>query len=91
LIALAPVPATVDWLTQSVGKRESTNLLRFVTGALLGFAFADVLALLWFRSWLFFLGAALVFLTYSGAIVLILLRAGALRRVVAEHFPEVAS
>jgi uncharacterized membrane protein len=36
LISALPVPATLDWLTQSCGLRESKNAIRIATGYLLG-------------------------------------------------------
>lgn len=87
LFALAPLPAAADWLTQSMGRRESTNAVRLVSGALLGMAYLDVLALLITRAWFFLLIAVLVFLAYAGALMLVLWVSGAYRQVVREHFP----
>lgn len=38
LISALPVPATLDWMTQSCGLRESKNSIRVTTGYLLGAA-----------------------------------------------------
>jgi uncharacterized membrane protein len=89
VIALAPLPAALDWVSQSMGGRESTNLVRAVTGAMLGFALSDVLALLAFGKWNLFGAAVIVFALYVGALLLTLLATGAWRRVLGEHFPEV--
>jgi uncharacterized membrane protein len=34
--ALCPLPGAVDWLTQAIAGRESTNWIRMMTGALWG-------------------------------------------------------
>jgi uncharacterized membrane protein len=36
ICAILTAPTAVDWLTQSLGLRESNNALRFITGASLG-------------------------------------------------------
>jgi uncharacterized membrane protein len=36
ICAMLTAPTAVDWLTQSLGLRESNNALRFITGASLG-------------------------------------------------------
>ncbi|MCL4324237.1 MAG: DUF2085 domain-containing protein [Candidatus Thermoplasmatota archaeon] len=87
LIALAPLLATVDWLTQSLGKRESSNSLRLVSGALLGFALSDAGTLLLTWRWLYFLYAVAFFLIYAAAIIVVLFARGDVSRIVAEHFP----
>lgn len=38
IMASFPLPSTIDWLTQSIGVRESKNWIRVVTGHLLGIA-----------------------------------------------------
>ena len=38
IMAFFPLPSTVDWLTQSIGMRESKNWIRVITGYLLGIA-----------------------------------------------------
>lgn len=87
LFALAPLPAAIDWLTQTAGRRESSNPIRVITGAFLGLAFADALALLLSENWLLFAGAVLVFALYLATILSVLKISGAWRRVVEEHFP----
>ena len=38
LVSALPAPATLDWMTQSCGLRESKNVIRVATGYLLGVA-----------------------------------------------------
>lgn len=86
--ALAPLPAAWDWTTQALGRRESTNILRLVSGALLGAAWGDAGVLLTSLHWLLLLGALTTVLTYLVGIVATLHWRGALPRVVDEHFPR---
>jgi uncharacterized membrane protein len=46
LISALPAPATLDWMTQSCGLRESKNAIRITTGYLLGAAEGLALLLL---------------------------------------------
>jgi uncharacterized membrane protein len=85
--AFAPLPAAIDWVTQSSGTRESTNAFRLASGALLALALTDALALLFTERWTFLLAAVLVAGLYLGVILLILKLTGAWRRVLEEHFP----
>ncbi|OGS50040.1 MAG: hypothetical protein A3K65_06075 [Euryarchaeota archaeon RBG_16_68_12] len=87
LFALAPVPSALDWLTQSLGRRESTNGLRVLSGLLLGASFADALILLLAGEWSLFLAAMGVVAIYVGALALVLRVTGGWRRVLEEHFP----
>ncbi|MNL56653.1 hypothetical protein D3C87_1801630 [compost metagenome] len=43
IIYLLPLPATLDWLTQTLKWRESTTSIRLVTGGLFGIWMAIVL------------------------------------------------
>jgi hypothetical protein len=87
LFALAPLPAASDWLTQTVARRESRNVLRIITGVLLGASFGDLIRLLLLGAWANFgLGLA-VLATYVAFIGLALRWSGAWRHVLAEHFP----
>ena len=88
LIALAPLPAAIDWLSQSMGRRESTTSVRVVTGMLLGFAFADLVALPIVRPWWWFAIGIGIFALYAIALLSALLASGAWRAVLREHFPE---
>lgn len=88
-VAFAPAPAAIDWFTQSTAQRESTNWLRFVSGALLGFALSDMLLLLiTAQVWLALAGLGLLGL-YTLFVAAGLWRTGAWRRVLTEHFPGI--
>jgi len=50
LLLLLPAPAMIDWVTQTVGLRESNNPLRVATGFLLGACWAGMLDL-FLRDW----------------------------------------
>ncbi|MCI4369505.1 MAG: DUF2085 domain-containing protein [Thermoplasmata archaeon] len=88
-LATAPVPAAIDWLTQSARGRNSTNSLRVLTGSLLGASFADLAALVWLHEWLFVAGAVVILLAYVVVILGYLKVTGAWRRVLVEHFPGI--
>ena len=83
----APLLAAFDWLTQSLGERESTNSLRVLSGFLLGMSFADVLYLLLAGKWSLFLAAVFVVALYVAALGVVLKVTGAWRYVLEEHFP----
>jgi uncharacterized membrane protein len=89
LWAFAPLPAAVDWVRQTVRGRESTNLRRVLSGALLGAALLDAVVLLLTRRWVELAVAAGVFLAYAGGIAAVLFSSGAWRRVLAEHLPGI--
>jgi predicted membrane protein DUF2085 len=89
IFAVFPMPAALDWLTQTLGRRESTNGLRLASGFLLGIAVTDLAVLLVFEKWLQFLVGAVVFVLYVGVVALVLKVTGGWRQVVAEHFPGV--
>jgi uncharacterized membrane protein len=91
VFAIAPLPAAIDWISQSLGHRESTNALRFSSGALLGLAFTDVLALVVEARWLETSIAFLTLTAYIVGLLLVLWWTGGWKKVLAEHFPEVAS
>jgi len=90
VLAFFPLLAAWDWVGQAEGRRESTNPLRIVSGALLGFAALDVLALLLTGRWTSLAGAILVVAAYLGVVALALRASGAWRRVLEEHFPGIA-
>lgn len=90
VFALLPAPAAVDWLAQSTGRRESTNGVRMITGILLGAAFGALLALLVSAHWWYLLGGLVVLTGYFGALLGTLRYTGAWRRVLLEHFPDLA-
>lgn len=87
VVAALPLLAGWDWVTQSMGRRESTNALRFASGLLLGVGFAVVVELLLTARWEWFLGSVAVLALYLGVVLLILWRSGAWVRVVEQHFP----
>jgi uncharacterized membrane protein len=87
LLGLCPTPAAVDWLTQTVRRRESGNRLRLVSGTLLGVALGGLVAFGWTHRWPEFVGGVLVFVAYIATAMVVLDRTGAWRRVLAEHFP----
>jgi uncharacterized membrane protein len=87
--ALFPLLAAVDWFTQAIGPRESTNGLRLLSGALLGFAAFDVLALLLTGRWFLLAGALLIVAVYLAGLALALRITGAWRRVLEEHLPGI--
>jgi uncharacterized membrane protein len=89
LFAAAPLPAALDWLSQSLQRRESTNRLRLVSGLFLGMAWTDLLALLVLERWQLFLGGVLVVALYGAVLALVLKLTGGWRGVIAEHFPGV--
>jgi uncharacterized membrane protein len=89
LFAAAPLPAALDWLSQSLHRRESTNRLRLVSGLFLGMAWADLLTLPLLEKWPLFLGGVLVVALYGGILALVLKLTGGWRGVIAEHFPGV--
>jgi len=39
VFAISPLPAVIDWATQTIGRRESSNHIRLLTGYLLGIGF----------------------------------------------------
>jgi uncharacterized membrane protein len=87
VLAVCPAPAWLDWVTQTVRSRESSNALRVTSGALLGAALGGLVAFGWHERWVLF-GAGLGIVgSYLGLAMGILARTGAWRRVVAEHFP----
>jgi len=87
LFALGPLPAAFDWVTQTLGQRESTSSIRVVSGLLLGFSVTDVAVLVLGERWEFFAGALLVFVIYVTIIFALLKVTGAWRKVLEEHFP----
>ena len=78
---LLPLPAILDWTTQALERRESTNLLRLFTGALFAAGCACI-------GFLASMGYHALFLTSVGTLLaegllamLILRDAGAIERV----------
>lgn len=88
VFAFAPAPAAIDWLAQSLGRRESTTRSRLISGTLLGAGFADAAALLITQRWILVLGALGIYAGYVLLLLSILRWTGAWRAVIAEHFPQ---
>ncbi len=51
LFGVFPLPATIDWLTQTLGQRESINSIRSTTGFLYGFSIGTSLACVLTLNW----------------------------------------
>ncbi len=76
ITGLCPIPAIVDWTTQTVGHRESTNWLRILTGSMYGVSVALGLTSA-IRMEFHNLGfLSLVLLVYMIVITIIMKRAG---------------
>jgi uncharacterized membrane protein len=87
ILGICPVVAFVDWLTQTLRARESTNALRVASGALLGAAFGGLVAYGLTAHWLLFGLGLTVAGFYLATAMVVLYRTGAWNRVIAEHFP----
>jgi uncharacterized membrane protein len=87
VFVFGPLPAALDWATQTTGTRESSNGLRLSSGILLGMSVADAVSLLILGEWFFLAGAALVLTAYVVSLALFLRVSGSWRRVIEEHFP----
>jgi len=87
LFAFAPLPGAIDWVTQAVGRRESTNTIRVLTGLLAGATMADGIALIVLQQWALVAAAGLVLTGYMLGILLAIRRSGAWARIIEEHFP----
>lgn len=85
--AFGPLPASLDWLTQSLGRRESSNHLRILSGILLGASFSDAVSLFVLRDWLFVAGAAVTLASYLAGVLGSLRIFGGWQKVLEEHFP----
>jgi uncharacterized membrane protein len=89
VVAAFPAFPAWDWIAQTVSKRESNNLLRIVTGSLLGFALVDGLAAILTAHWTIAIGATIIFVAYVVILMVALRLSGAWREVIEEHFPGV--
>jgi len=87
VLAVLPLVAWVDWISQTVGRRESSNRLRFVSGVLVGVSIAGLLSLVVLLRWELAGAGVLVVALYLGGALAVLRRTGAWRKVLAEHFP----
>jgi uncharacterized membrane protein len=89
VVALLPMAAALDWATQSMTLRESTNQLRVASGAMLGFALTDLVGALIARQWFVVAGGIGVLAIYAIGLTVVLWVSGAWRRVLEQHFPGV--
>lgn len=87
LFAFAPLPGAIDWVTQAIGRRESTNALRVATGFLAGATMADGIALVLLQQWALVGAAFLVLAGYIVGLLIAIRRSGAWTRIIEEHFP----
>lgn len=67
-----PLAGAVDWLTQTLGYRESNNLVRVVTGFLYGAGVGLYFAAAFNRLWTMVIAGTGVFLFYFAVLVLLL-------------------
>ena len=72
ILSLLPMPALLDWVTQTWGIRESTTLLRMLTGSMLGIGVGFQLVAGVRLDWLAFVCGIGVALVYAIAIYLLL-------------------
>ena len=72
VLSLLPMPAFLDWLTQTWGIRESTTLLRMLTGSMLGIGVGFQVVAGVRLDWLAFAGGIAVAIAYVLAIYVLL-------------------
>jgi uncharacterized membrane protein len=87
VLAIVPSVAWLDWISQTLGRRESTNPLRVVSGVLLGGSLGALIVYGATGRWLYFGAALAVLLAYLVSAAAVLLRSNVWQRVIAEHFP----
>jgi len=79
IMAFFPLPSTIDWLTQSIGIRESKNWIRILTGHMLGIAWG-LLFLSLIRNMLhLFLYGVLILATYFASIFIFIWKMNTLK------------
>lgn len=76
VFGLLPLPVAVDWSTQTLGLRESTNLVRVLTGLLYGVALAQYVVSVVSRDWMTVITATSVFVCYMLVFWLVVSRPG---------------
>ena len=76
VFGLLPLPVAVDWSTQTLGLRESTNPLRALTGFLYGLGLGQYIVSLLSRDWLTVTAATSIFLCYALVFWLVVSRPG---------------
>ena len=74
LLIVLPFPTAADWVTQSCKKRESRNLVRVVTGFLLGIGYGLILLLLVKGLFILFLESLVIVGAYILVIIIIALK-----------------
>ena len=72
VLSLLPMPAFIDWITQTWGDRESTTTLRMLTGSILGVGVGFQVVAGVTLDWLAFAGVVGVAASYVLAIYLLL-------------------
>jgi len=78
-MAFFPLPSTIDWLTQSIGIRESKNWIRVLTGHLLGIAWGLLFLSLISGMLHLFLHGVLILATYVASVFLFIWKTNALK------------
>lgn len=89
ILGILPMAAALDWITQSLGRRESNSGLRLLSGALLGFAVGDGLGALIAAQWVVVALGVGVAAAYLLGLTWILWRSGAWRTVLQQHLPGI--
>jgi len=82
IMAFFPLPSTIDWITQSVGMRESKNWIRVLTGYLLGIAWGLLFLSLIKGMLHLFLCGILILATYLASIFIFSWKTGILKNLV---------
>ena len=72
VLSILPMPALLDWITQTWGIRESTTPLRMLTGSILGIGVGFEVVAGVRLDWLAFVGGIGVAVGYTLAIFLLL-------------------
>ena len=72
VLSLLPMPALLDWVTQTWGNRESTTALRILTGSVLGIGVGFQVVAGVRLDWLAFVGGIVVAVGYMLAVYLLL-------------------
>ena len=88
LISVLPIPAILDWMTQTCGLRESKNATRTGTGYLLGVAEGLILLLLVGGKLQLFLTVLAVVGIYFSVIYTVALKTGCLDSYLKENFRD---
>jgi uncharacterized membrane protein len=81
IIALFPLPATIDWLTQTIRMRESKTWIRIITGFLLGNAWAILLLSLISGMLLIFFYGIVILAVYASSIGIVVWKSKILENI----------